>query len=126
VSGLPTVDGSGVTSYILASVLDRWQRAHPDWRVVEKGDDLFGPQHPVRLIEVPRLEIVGWSVGPVWFTERGDQDFHALMDPMMDKPPQGAIGGNVFEHFRMTLDYPRRTAYFGCASGCLATPPPVP
>lgn len=126
VSGLPTVDGSGVTSYILASVLDRWHRAHPDWRVVEKGDDLFGPRHPVRLIEVPQVQIAGWSVGPIWFTERGDQDFHATLDRVMDKPPQGAIGGNVFEHFRMTLDYPQRTAYFRCASGCRAIPPPAP
>lgn len=125
-SGLPTVNGYGVTSYILTSVFNRWHQAHPGWRVVEKGDDLFGPKNTARLIEVPQLEIADWSVGPVWFTERGDQGFHALMDPMMDKPPQGAIGGNVFEHFRMTLDYPHRYAYFRCASGCSATPLPAP
>ncbi len=117
-SGTETAHGEGVTSYITTSQLDRWHAAHPDWRVVAHGDDLFGPAHASRLIEVPKLVIAGWTVGPVWFTERPDHAFHDYMAQMMDKPTEGAIGGNVFRHFRMTLDYPHATAWFDCARDC--------
>lgn len=127
-SGMPTVDGYGVTSYITTSVLDHWHQAHPDWRVVDAGDDLFGPDHATRMIEVPRVEIAGWSVSPVWFTERPDSNFRKYMAQWMDKPPAGAVGGNVFRHFVMTVDYPAARAYFRCVRGCRAavTPPPGP
>jgi predicted aspartyl protease len=123
-SGAPVVNGSGVTSYITASVFDRWHRAHPDWRVVREGDELFGPRHPMPIIEVPEVEIAGWSVGPVWFTERPDPAFHDMMSCLMDKRIEGAVGGNVFRHFVMTIDYPQATAYFRCASGCKSAAKP--
>ena len=129
ISGTPTVNGYGVTSYITTSMLERWHKAHPGWRVVDKGDDLFGPEHPTRLIEVPKVEIAGWSVGPVWFTERSDRNFDLKgMSEYMDRIVSGAVGGNVFRHFAMTIDYPRETAYFRCVTGCkpAATPPPAP
>lgn len=130
-SGTPTVNGEGVTSYITTSVLERWHKAHPDWRVVDKGDDLGGPKQASRLIEVPNIEIADWSVGPVWFTERADANFSATgwgMSQYTDRIVSGAVGGNVFRHFVMTLDYPHETAYFRCVTGCkpAATPPPVP
>jgi hypothetical protein len=118
IAGTATARGRGVTSYITTSMLERWHAAHPDWRVVSQGDDLFGPSHVMRLIEVPTLVIAGWTVGPVWFTERPDNNFHKYMAQMMDKPPEGAIGGNVFDHFRMTLDYPHAIAWFDCVRGC--------
>jgi hypothetical protein len=127
-SGTPTVNGLGVTSYVVASVFERWHKAHPDWRVVVNGDAAFGPERPMPLIEVPRVEIAGWSVGPMWFTERPDPAFHDMMSSMMDKQVEGAVGGNVFRHFVMTIDYPHETAWFRCVSGCkpAATPPPAP
>jgi hypothetical protein len=126
-SGTPTVNGLGVTSYVAASVFERWHKAHPDWRVVVNGD-AASPEHPMPLIEVPRVDVAGWSVGPVWFTERPDSVFHDMMSSMMDKQVEGAVGGNVFEHFVMTIDYPHGVAWFRCATGCKAvsTPPPAP
>ncbi|MBE1160475.1 hypothetical protein [Dyella acidiphila] len=125
ISGVATVHGEGVASYITRSTLEAWHRAHPQWRLVQQGDRLG--HYEARLIEVPQLDIAGWSVGPVWFTERPDAAFHDMMSSMMDKRVEGAVGANVFSHFVMTLDYPRATAYFRCASGCkLATPPPAP
>lgn len=124
-SGTPTVNGFGVTSYIVHSLFDHWHASHPEWRVVTKGDDLGGTS---RIIEVPKLEIAVWSVGPVWFTERPDAAFHQMMSSMMDKRIEGAIGGNVFRHFVMTIDYPHEKAYFRCDHNCkpIATPPPAP
>jgi len=127
-SGTPvTAQGYGVTSYITTSMLEHWHKAHPRWRVVEKGDDLR-PEHPTRLIEVPTVDIAGWSVGPVWFTEQPDFAYHEYMAKWMDKPTEGTVGGNVFKHFSMTLDYPREKAWFRCMRGCkaAATPPPAP
>ena len=121
-SGTETVHGFGVTSYITTGMLERWHKAHPGWTVVEDGDDLFAPRFKARLIEVPALEIAGWTVGPVWFTERPDQAFLGMMASIMDEPPEGAIGANVLDHFSMTVDYPNAAAWFLCDRGCTATP----
>jgi hypothetical protein len=120
-SGTPTVNGDGVTSYIATSMVDRWHAAHPDWRVVEKGDDLR-PSRPTRIIEAPVVEVAGWKVGPVWFTEQPDRAYHVYMASMMDKPVEGALGANVFQHFAMTIDYPGAKAYCRCVAGCEAAP----
>lgn len=117
-SGTPTVGGQGVASYITTGKLDAWHRQHPDWRVLEHADTLVTKKAAQRIIEVPQVEIAGWSIGPVWFTERPDKNFHEYMAQMMDKPTEGAVGGNVFKHFAMTIDYPRETAYFRCIEAC--------
>jgi hypothetical protein len=116
-SNTPTVNGFGVTSYIATSVLERWHKAHPAWRVVENGDDLH-PQSRSRLIEVPAVDIAGSRIGPVWFTEQSNTTYHVYMAQWMDKPVDGALGGNVFAHFVMTIDYPRSTTYFRCVTDC--------
>ena len=64
-SHAPTFEGLGVTSYITTQVREQWHQQHPDWQVVEAGDDLFGSEHTMRVIEVPTLQIAGWTVGPV-------------------------------------------------------------
>lgn len=122
-SGIPTVDGIGVASYITTTTLERWHRAHPDWTLVEQGDAAMAPRFNARIIKVPALEIAGWSIGPVWFTERPDAAFHGMMAEIMDKPPEGAIGGNALDHFLMTVDYPHAAAWFTCARGCTAAKP---
>lgn len=115
-SRIPLVRGIGVTSYITTSVMNRWHREHPLWRMVRDGDKLIARLHP-RLIEVPRVRIAGWTVGPVWFTERPDHSY-AWMSKMMDGPVVGSAGGNIFRHFVMTLDYPHEAAWFRCVKGC--------
>lgn len=122
-AGTETVHGLGVTSYITTSMLERWHKAHPEWTVVENGDDLFAPRFMARLIEVPAVEIAGWSIGPVWFTERPDNAFHGMMASIMDEPPEGAIGANVLDRFTMTIDYPHATAWFRCAHDCVTSAP---
>lgn len=120
VTGTPTVNGFGVTSYITHSQLERWHAKHPEWRVLENGDVMFAKYSP-RMIEVPSMEIAGWSLGPVWFTERPDSAFHDMMDSIMDVTPEGAIGANVLGHFVLTIDYSRGKAYFSCARDCQAS-----
>lgn len=94
-SGMPTVQGIGVMSYITTSTFEHWHTRHPDWQVVNKGDDLHGPDHATRIIEVPAVTIAGWTVGPIWFTEQPDRAFHTYMAQWMDKPTEGAVGANV-------------------------------
>jgi predicted aspartyl protease len=112
----PLVRGFGVTSYITTSVMNRWHREHPGWRMVRNGDRLFARWH-ARLIEVPRVTIAGWRVGPVWFTERPDHSF-ANLSRYMNGPIVGPAGANIFRHFVMTLDYPHQAAWFRCLKGC--------
>ncbi|GLQ98219.1 hypothetical protein [Dyella mobilis] len=113
-AGTPTVHGYGVTSYAPRSLIDRWHTHHPEWPVVENGDDLVGHS---RLIRVPQVQIAGWSVGPVWFTERPDRNIDNL-ENYMSGPVQGSAGANIYQHFVMTLDYQHGKAYFACATGC--------
>jgi len=115
-SRIPLVRGIGVTSYITTRVMNRWHREHPDWRIVRDGDKLIARMHP-RLIEVPRVRIAGWTVGPVWFTERPDHSY-TWMSSMMDGAVVGSAGANIFRHFAMTLDYPHEAAWFRCVKGC--------
>lgn len=110
----PVVNHEGVTSYITTSMFDRWHRDHPDWLVINMGDDLFGPHRIMRVIRVPHIEWAGLRLGPVWFTERRDSNFHDMMASMMDRKPEGALGGNVFRHLVLTIDYPRNTAWITC------------
>jgi len=116
--GAGAVEGHRATSFIAKSTFDAWHAAHPDWTVVEKGDDLFAPRFIARMIRVPAIEIASWSVGPVWFTERPDGAFRQMMSSMTDQPVEGAIGGNALRHFHVTVDYPGSAAYFRCTQDC--------
>ena len=64
------------------------------------------------MIEVPVISVAGVAVGPVWFMERPDANFHTYMAQWMDRPVDGALGGNAFRFFRTILDYPGSTAHF--------------
>jgi hypothetical protein len=95
-------------SFIVRSVLRKWREQHPDWLVVE------GAETPGKaaMIRVPAVELAGHTVGPVWFTERLDPNFHEWMSQWMDQRIDGALGGNAFRGLRVTLDYPSETATF--------------
>lgn len=95
-------------SFISASIFDRWHARHPEWRVVERGE--AGTQ--AALIEVPAMQLAGYAVGSVVWEKRGDTNFHKLMDPLMDRPVQGSLGGAAFQFFSITIDYPRSLACF--------------
>lgn len=114
------------TSFIVSSQLERWHAEHPEWRLIGHADRLAMKGKAMRAIEVPHIEIAGWRVGPVWFTERPDSNFHDEMSSGMDKRVEGAVGGNVFRQFQVTLDYPRATAWFRCKRNCQPTPRSVP
>jgi hypothetical protein len=97
------------TSFITTGVLNRWREKHPDWRVLDAADEVM---RGMRMIEVPRIDIAGFTVGPVWFTERPDPNFHQFMSQFMDRRVDGALGGNALRFFRVTLDYPGAVAHF--------------
>jgi hypothetical protein len=101
------------TSFITQEVFDRWRSRHPDRRVVEKADGTTG----MPMILVPRVQIAGHSVGPAWFTMRHDGNFHQFMSRWMDRRVDGALGGSVLRHFRVTIDYPAAAAAFELPSG---------
>ncbi|MBA3963646.1 MAG: hypothetical protein H0X40_17350 [Chthoniobacterales bacterium] len=91
------------TSMIAKSLFDRWHSSHKDWRVVE---DAQVATHAA-MIEVPELAIGDLKVGPVWFTERPDANFHEFMSKMMASQVEGSLGGNAFHDLVLTLDYPQ-------------------
>ena len=95
-------------SFITATIFDQWRKEHVDWRVIENADTLFSAP----IIQVPSVEIAGKQTGPAWFTRREDKTFVESMNPWMDKPIEGAIGGNVLSHFVLTVDYTTGIAIF--------------
>jgi hypothetical protein len=97
------------TSFITTTIFDRWRQKHPDWRVIEEADlGVMGQP----MIEVPSITVAGYTVGPVWFTRRPDENFHEFMSQWMDKQVEGALGGSALKFFRVTVDYPNAVAVF--------------
>lgn len=107
-----TVGGAAVeraTSFITKSVLDRWHAAHPEWRMIADADTIIAGSP---MIEVPRVTVAGFDVGPVWFTQRPDDNFHKWMAQWTDKPLDGALGGNAFRTLRVGVDWTAGAATF--------------
>jgi len=100
------------TSFITATIFGRWHQRHPDWRVIPDAESFTGAP----MIEVPAVEVGGYTVGPVWFTQRPDKAFHEFMSQWMDHRVEGALGGSALGYFRVTLDYPSATAAFELAA----------
>lgn len=96
------------TSFIAASVFDRWRRDHPEWRVIERAEFYTGRE----MIELPTVSIGGFSVGPVWFTRRLDTEFVPFVSTGTDRPVIGAVGGSALQYFAVTVDYRRALAEF--------------
>jgi hypothetical protein len=96
-------------SFVTASLFDRWREAHPDWRVLEEGSVV---QKGTPMIRVPEVTIAGHTVGPVCFERRPDRSFKEKMARTMDRPVSGALGGSLFQYFRMTVSYPDAWASF--------------
>ena len=99
------------TSFITDTVFQRWRKVHPEWRVIE-GADHNAKRTPAPMIEVPKLTVAGYEVGPVWFTWRPDHAFHEFMAQFMDRATEGALGGSAFASLRISVDWPGGAATF--------------
>ena len=97
------------TSLITSEVFNRWRARHPDWALIPNADERVPG---MAMIRVPEVIVAGLAVGPVWFLERPDANFHEYMSQWMDRQVDGALGGNVFRFFKITLDYPAAIAHF--------------
>ena len=58
------------------------------------------------IMRVPTIDVGGRQIGPVWFTERPDRNFHDFMSRYMDQPIEGALGGSAWRYVTLVLDYP--------------------
>lgn len=104
--GTPAVRAA---SFVTSEVLNRWRARHPDWRVIPNADESV---EGMAMILVADVLIADYAVGPVWFTERPDANFHEYMSQWMDRRIDGAVGGNILRSFRITVDYPAAEARF--------------
>jgi len=96
-------------SFVVASVFDRWRDRHPDWRVVKQASGVRGDRP---LIQVPEVTIAGHTVGPVWFERQPDQAYQKGGRLQLDQAVKGALGGSLFQYFRVTADYPGERVHF--------------
>jgi len=103
-------------SFITRSIFNRWRTKHPEWQVIEKGNVMFhsGKKRLEEdLIQIPKVTIGGYEVGPVWFASRRDQNFTQWMSQWMDQQIVGAVGGSCFQYFQtIIIDYNQEQAYF--------------
>ncbi|WP_318344368.1 hypothetical protein [Flagellimonas baculiformis] len=86
-------------SFISSTLFDEWRQKHPDWKYYPASDGEQG------IIEVPEVKIGTHIVGPVLFSRRPDYIWSEIMIHSMDKIVQGAIGGSILKHFKITIDY---------------------
>lgn len=96
---LNTTNNTIAGSFIAASVFDKWHSKHPDWKYYEKTD------HDADAIEVPKVKLGAYEVGPVLFSKRPDEAWSQGMIQSMDKVVKGAIGGTAFQYLRIVIDY---------------------
>lgn len=96
------------TGFITNVKFEQWRKNHPDWRVIEKAEERTGEA----MIEARNIKIAGHTVERAWFTRRADKNFHEYMTGFMDKKVEGAIGGSLMYHFRVTVDYSKAVAVF--------------
>lgn len=87
------------SSFIAASIFRKWRAKYPDWKYYPKAEFLGD------MIEVPKIKIGSYEVGPVLFSQRPDENWSQGMIATMDKVVQGAIGGSVLKYFKVTIDY---------------------
>ena len=109
VYGLPVGTKVGA-SYITQPVFESWADSNPTWTVVASGDSVTGTVYP--MIQVPAVTVAGITAGPVWFTQRPKGTFEEWISQMTDASVVGAVGGSIFRHFRMVIDYPNAQAHF--------------
>lgn len=95
------------TSFLGESLYKKWHAKHPDWQVIEE-ESLTG----MAMIQVPKVSVAGYTVGPVWFSVQHDSAFHEYMAQWTDKVTEGSIGGSFFKYFQMTVDWPHAIAVF--------------
>ena len=86
-------------SFIAASVFDKWQQKHPEWKCYPKSDMNSD------IIEVPKITIGGNEVGPVLFAKRNDEVWSQGMIQTMDTVVKGAIGGSALKYLKVMIDY---------------------
>ncbi len=96
------------TSFLTRSMFEKWRTRHPEWRALDNIKTLSG----TAMIEVPRVTVGGFTVGPVWFTVQPDAAFHRYMAQWMDKGTEGALGGSVLHYLRVSVDWPNAIAVF--------------
>ncbi len=94
-------------SFISQSQFDTWKAKHK-WRVIERAEQGSG----AAMIEVPKLTIGGFEVGPVWFMARPDAHFSERVSRSLDRRVVCTLGGNALRFFRLTLDIPGSVALF--------------
>ena len=97
-------------NFLIASVFDRLRNEHPNWRIVENATGFRNRNRP--LIQVPNVTIAGHTVGPVWFERQPDRAFQKGRKLSLDRDVEGALGGSLFQYFRITVDYPGERAHF--------------
>jgi len=96
------------TSFLTRSTFEKWRSKHPEWRSFDNIRTLSGKA----MIEVPRVTVGGFTVGPVWFTVQSDSAFHTYMAQWMDKQTEGALGGSLLHYLRVSVDWPNAAAVF--------------
>jgi len=102
----PRQPASRATSFVITDLFERWHARHPDWPVIRRAERGTN----AAMIRVPSVQIGQTVVGPVWFTERANENFHQFMSTYMDSQIDGALGGSAFQHGALVIDYPRARA----------------
>ncbi|HSN18334.1 MAG TPA: aspartyl protease family protein [Gammaproteobacteria bacterium] len=129
-NGMPTVtvtvdgkpygmllDTGGTCVMLSDEVAAAWLHAHKDWRSLEGaygfGDMLLGAKFETRLkmLDVPALHWGPFQLEHVVAVSRPGGVYETNMSKIAGADIVGSLGGNVFRHFRIDIDYPAGKLY---------------
>ncbi len=110
------LDTGPPTTIISQVVLDKWHQDHPDWQRYEGawGEGKALARAGGQVLETMVIENIQWGpqeIKSLTVASQREGVFEEWISPMMTAPVVGALGSNVFRHFRIELDYLNQTLY---------------
>ena len=89
-------------SFMKASLFDLLSKKYPLWKIIKSGDHFSGGSD---LLKIPAIKVGGHIVGPIWFAKRSNAVYEKYSKKYVDRPIDGAVGGNILKNFLVTIDY---------------------
>jgi hypothetical protein len=118
-----TIDAGSAYTWLNKRTVQQWLATHPGWqrgvsavgtanmRMADDGIEAAGilvriPEMKIGTVELRQVGAL--AIGP----SKSNWDFIDWYSKKNAVPVIGWLGGNVLQHFRLTIDYPNRTTYW--------------
>lgn len=110
------LDTGGQYCMISVAQLGAWEQEHPDWPRIAgaygPANMLFGKfEVQLSMLRIAALQWGPFRIDNAGAVSRAVGNYERFMSGVVGTPIIGSIGGNVLDHFKVTIDYPARKIY---------------